>query len=130
MHKNDSDFGFSGALAHKIPRELGGIDHLRVMVGQLNMAGACAILGVHRTTMKRWLDGTRKVPRYAVLALYWHTPWGRGLIDSDHMQALNNLYQQIAYLKAERARLEAALLEYEKFGAFDSANAPVFTIKK
>jgi hypothetical protein len=29
-------------------------------------------------------------------------------------------------LKSEKARLEAALLEFEKYGDFDCANSPVF----
>jgi hypothetical protein len=126
MNKNDPLYNFSGPL--KPEKGLGGVDHLRIIVEQLSVPAACVILGVHRTTLGRWLNGSRKVPRHVVLALYWHTSWGRGLIDSDHMRALNILYNEISFLKSERRRLETALMEYEKYGAFDSANAPVYKI--
>lgn len=108
------------------PRNIGGIEDFRIMVDQLTEVKALRILGVHRTTLRRWLGGYAKVPRHAVLALYWETHWGRAQIDSDRQYVIHLLNQQITFLRKENNRLVAALQEMEKYGDHETANFPVF----
>src|ERR1700739_146585 len=108
------------------PRDLGGLEDFRLMVRELTEDKALKVLKVHRTTLRRWLGGYARVPHCAVLALYWQTHWGRGVIDSDRQYLIHLLNLRISGLIDENNRLVKAMAEYETMGAFDSANSPVY----
>lgn len=133
MNNNDKIFNFSGPLKPDLnfgQKNLYSRNHFSILVNQLGVQACSVILGVHRTTISRWVDGTVQVPRHVVLALYWESPWGRSLVDSDHMRALNLLYNHISSLKDENTALKAAIAEMEKYIDNSAANSPVFDIEK
>jgi len=141
MSKTAKVYSLEGLLERKItdnftchgglraPRDLGGQNDFALLVDQLGLSWCANHLGVHRTTIQRWKDGTVNVPRHVVLALYWQSNWGRALIDSDHMRALSSLYGMIDSLNQTNKALLAALEEMEKHVDRTAANSPVFNFE-
>lgn len=72
-------------------RDLGGPNDFRLMVDELGRAFVIRHLAISRQQLAAWLSPTARVPRASVLALYWETRWGRGLIDSDRQNELDLL---------------------------------------
>jgi|GEM_PF-7118911 len=123
-------FTIKGVNLLTAPKKLGSIYDFRNMVFQLGEAKALLLLGVHRTTLRRWLSGSVKVPRYAVLALYWETSWGRALVDADRQYIIALMNYQIEYLRTENDRLIEAIEALENSRKHDAANFPIFTYRK
>lgn len=61
----------------------------------------------------------------AVLALLWETPYGRGMIDSDHNFEVQLLHRRIQMLEKENARIRASVVEMMRTNDFGCANDPI-----
>ena len=111
-------------------RDLGGPNDFRLMVDELGRAFVIRHLAISRQQLAAWLSPTARVPRASVLALYWETRWGRGLIDSDrqneldllrglvrcHERTLVTLRERVGILEAElRDRARGALSANERW---------------
>jgi transcriptional regulator with XRE-family HTH domain len=83
------------------------------------------VLGVDRSTVSGWIRrGT--APRPAMLAMFWHTTWGRSELTCT---AENEFALQAALrasLEGEIERLRRQLARVLAVADFGSANGPVF----
>ncbi len=104
------------------PNDIWGINAFRILVQQITEPRALALLGVSKALLRRYLTGTSKVPRMAVLALYWESPYGRGMIDADHVTEIGYLHRQIWTLQRENARSRARVAHLLRIGEFGCAN--------
>lgn len=95
------------------------------MVNQLTETKALAVLGVQKSLLRRWLNGTVNVPRMACLALYWETPYGRAMIDSDHLFTVQHLQRRITHLERQNSRYRAQMIRLMQEGRHGSANDPI-----
>lgn len=107
------------------PSDIWGINVFQTMVNQLTETKALAILGVPKSRLRRWLNGTSSVPRMACLALYWETPYGRSMIDSDHQFIVQSLHRRITHLERQNTRYRAHMIRLMQQGMHGSANDPI-----
>lgn len=107
------------------PSDIWGINCFQTMVSQLTEPKALAILGVQKSLLRRWLNGTSKVPRMACLALYWETPYGRAMIDSDHIFSVQLLQRRITHLERQNAKYRANIISLMRTNMYGSANDPI-----
>lgn len=107
------------------PRDMWGINCFQIMVDQLSEPRALHILGITKPVLRRYLSGSLKVPRMAVLALFWETPYGRGMIDSDHNFEVQLLHRRIQHLEKKNARIRALLMDMMRTTDFGCANDPI-----
>jgi len=104
------------------------LPHLSVLIDALTNRHPEAIgrhLGVSAHTVRRWIKA-EQAPRAAMLALFWETRWGLGMLDAE---AVNLVRTHIGLNKAlvrenETLRRRIERLEALSYGA---ANAPTFS---
>ena len=107
------------------PHDIWGINCFTILVNQLSEPRALALLGVSKRVLKNWLSERTPVPRMAVLALFWETPYGRGIIDSDHLYQIQLLTLEKSLLKQENVRIRSLLESTIQTADFGCANDPV-----
>ncbi|OYY63393.1 MAG: hypothetical protein B7Y51_06215 [Burkholderiales bacterium 28-67-8] len=81
------------------------------------------VLGMSRRTIQRY-NATGYAPRYACLAVFWLTSWGRSAV---HTQAHNDAVMMVSYvagLRSQVAQLEARITHLVRIGDFGAANEP------
>lgn len=96
-----------------------------IFVEELGLARACSILDVTPVTVRRWLRGAAKVPRMAVLALYWETQYGRSLIDTDQVNEIRLLYRRMSVLEDQYAKARDIVAGLRRLHT-GTANEPYF----
>lgn len=96
-----------------------------IFVDELGMARACGILDVAPATVRRWLRGAAKVPRMAVLALYWETQYGRSLIDTDQVNEIRLLCRRVSILEDQYAKARDIVAGLRRLHT-GTANEPYF----
>lgn len=107
------------------PKDVYGPNLLRLFVEELG--GAKTVhkhLGVSERTMYHWLSSGR-VPRAAVLALFWETQYGRGHIYADQVNEIRQLYAQVCLLREQYQRAKDIITGLRALHA-GSANEPLF----
>ncbi|PVY92131.1 hypothetical protein C8C95_2996 [Acidovorax sp. 99] len=92
--------------------ELGGVKHVH------------KYLGVTERSVLRWLD-TGRVPRAAVLALFWESKWGRSHIFTDQVNEIRMLYQQLCLVREQYQKAKDIITGLRAMHV-GSANEPVF----
>lgn len=107
------------------PKDMWGIAAFRILVDQAGKAHALWILDITPSLLSRYLNGTSRVPRCAVLALYWESNWGRAVIGSHYQTEARFLHLEIGSLKRENAQLRASVAELLVTGDFGCANDSV-----
>lgn len=87
---------------------------------------AARALGVSPRTVYRWA-AEGQAPRPAALALWWVTPWGWSVLDSEVGHRLHVAAAQVDALRAEltEERAQAARLLRMGYGG-GSANLPIY----
>jgi len=86
------------------PRDIYGPNLMRTFVHQLGGTKSVAkFLQVTERTVSRWLE-TGKVPRAAVLALFWETQYGRSQIFTEQVNEIRLLYRRVCLLQDQYAR--------------------------
>lgn len=106
----------------RTPDDIWGTNAFQAVVDQVSEPRALDILGVRRPLLRRWLSGSVPVPRMAVLALYWESPFGRAMIDSHNVLQMHYQQHEIYRLQKENARLRASIGELVAAGNFGCAN--------
>lgn len=107
------------------PKDVYGPNLLRLFVEELG--GVKAVhkhLGVSERTMYHWLSSGR-VPRAAVLALFWETQYGRGHIYADQVNEIRQLYTQVCLLREQYQRAKDIITGLRVLHA-GAANEPLF----
>lgn len=107
------------------PKNVYGPNLLRLFVEELG--GVKAVhkhLGVSERTMYHWLSSGR-VPRAAVLALFWETQYGRGHIYADQVNEIRQLYTQVCLLREQYQRAKDIITGLRALHA-GAANEPLF----
>jgi hypothetical protein len=115
------------------PHNMYGINVFKIFVDEISIQQAAKILDVTERSIFRWI-ATEKVPKAAVLALYWESKYGRSLIDVEHDREVSSLRGQISCYQSQfrRAKEIIAGLRAMNYG---TANEPfydeggTFTIK-
>ena len=88
----------------KAPRDIYGANLLQAFVHELGGPEKVAkYQHVSERSVWRWLS-TGKVPRAAVLALYWETQYGRSQIFTDQVNEIRLLYRRVCILQEQYAR--------------------------
>lgn len=108
----------------KAPHDMYGINVFRIFVDELSVKQAAKILDVTTATISRWI-ATEKVPKAAVLALYWESKYGRSLIDVEHDREVKDLRGRISCYQSQfqRAKVIIAGLRAMNYG---TANEPFY----
>lgn len=55
------------------PKEIFSTEFFGLMVHEMTMERTTKLLGVHETTVRRWLRGAVPAPRAVFLALFWES---------------------------------------------------------
>ncbi|MFZ4289004.1 hypothetical protein [Variovorax sp. HJSM1_2] len=105
------------------PRDIFGPNVFRIFVKEFGGAKKVAkFLDVGERTVHRWLSEER-VPRMAVLALYWETQYGRSMVHSDQVNEIRLMYRQICILQEQYAKAREIVASVRKLHT-GSANEP------
>ncbi|MGV0959283.1 MAG: hypothetical protein ACOYB1_05540 [Limnohabitans sp.] len=107
------------------PRDIYGPNLLSAFVHELGGAKPVAkFLHVTERTIRRWLE-KGKVPRAAVLALYWETQYGRSQIFTNQVNEIRLLYRRVCILQDQYERAKDIVIGLRKLHA-GTANEPFF----
>lgn len=83
----------------------------------------CKVLNVSRASVYRWLS-VGKMPRSAMLALYWLTSWGQRSIAEDVHERMRLATAMSQAMGREIRSLRSDLDRLSKIGHYGSANDP------
>ncbi|MFZ1499520.1 MAG: hypothetical protein WAT33_06805 [Giesbergeria sp.] len=107
------------------PKNIYGPELLRMFVDELGGPKAVhKYLGVTERTVFHWLSSGR-VPRAAVLALFWESQYGRSQIFTDQVNEIRLLYRQVCMLQEQFQRAKDIITGLRSLHA-GSANEPLF----
>ena len=107
------------------PKDVYGPNLLSLFVKELGgIKTVHKYLGVSERTVYQWLSSGR-VPRAAVLALFWETQWGRGHIYTDQVNEIRLLYAQLNLMQRQYRRATQIITGLRALHA-GSANEPLF----
>lgn len=106
------------------PHDMYGINIFRIFVDELSAKQAAKILDVTTATISRWI-ATEKVPKAAVLALYWESKYGRSLIESEHDREIKDLYGRMNSYKHKFLRA-AEIIAGLRAMDYGTANEPFY----
>jgi hypothetical protein len=107
------------------PRNMYGAGMFRLLYEELGFEKTRKILDVSESTLRRWLRGAIPVPKMAVLALYWESMYGRGLIDAEHTNEMRMVYGKIRSLEDELQHCKEIIAGLRKMD-YGTANEPYF----
>lgn len=106
------------------PPNIYGIDVFNIFLHEVTVKRAAKILDVTERTIWRW-KSEGKVPKAAVLALYWESQYGRSLIDTDHHNETVLLRSRIRILEEQFVRAKD-IITGMKLLNYGTANQPFF----
>jgi len=106
------------------PHDMYGVNLFRIFVDELSIKQAAKILDVTTATISRWI-ATEKVPKAAVLALYWESKYGRSLIDAEHDREVKDLYGRMNSYKHKFLRA-AEIIAGLRAMDYGTANEPFY----
>lgn len=85
----------------KASKSIYGINLFVLFMGEFGgPAEVCKHLGVTERTVKSWIS-KGKVPRMAVLALFWESKYGRSEIFTDQVNEIRWLYRRVCQLQEQ-----------------------------
>jgi len=98
------------------PKNVYGPNLFKIFADELGgPARVAKLLNVTEQTVKRWMlaatvapKDAAKVPRAAVLALYWETQYGRSAMLAEHVNEIRDLYRQNQDLQAQLNRAKTS----------------------
>lgn len=120
---------FWGVFLIAFDRKVGGLDHFKIMVDLFGQERTCEFLDIHRTTLRRILAGKTRLPKAYLIALYWETPWGRSVVDTQNHYALYMANQRIDTYEKLVAQLENSIKTLVMEANHLSANSPVYRMR-
>jgi len=107
------------------PKDVYGINLFRLFLDELGGKKPVATyLNVDYSTITRWLLEDR-VPRAAVLALFWESNYGRSQIFTDQVNEIRQLYARVQLLEGQLERCTRIVAGLRTLHA-GTANEPVF----
>lgn len=107
------------------PKDVYGPNLMHLFVKELGGVKAVyKYLGVSERTVYQWLSSGR-VPRAAVLALFWETQWGRGHIYTDQVNEIRLIYAQLDLLRRQYKQAKEIITGLRALHT-GSANEPLF----
>lgn len=107
------------------PTSIYGPECLRMFMDELGGPKAVhKYLGVSERTVFHWLS-TGRVPRAAVLALFWESQYGRSQIFTDQVNEIRLLYREVCLLREQFQRAKDIITGLRAMHA-GSANEPLF----
>lgn len=106
------------------PTNIYGIDVFNIFLHEITVKRAAKILDVTERTIWRW-KSEGKVPKAAVLALYWESQYGRSLINTDHHNETVLLRARIRILEEQFIRAKD-IITGMKLLNYGTANQPLF----
>lgn len=84
------------------PKNVYGPNLFKIFTDELGgPARVAKLLHVTVPTVKRWMLCSTKVPRAAVLALYWETQYGRSAMFADQVNEIRTLHLHIKTLESK-----------------------------
>lgn len=107
-----------------VPKDIYGINVFRIMLHEIGIKRAMKMLDVSERTIWRWLS-TEKVPKAAVLALYWESSYGRSLIECEMVNEIRMLYKRLTLLQEQYIRAKDIVAGLRRLHA-GTANEPIF----
>lgn len=117
-------------MLYKTPGSLPALSQMLAGLGHPHPTTIARVLGVDVRTVYRW-QAADQAPRPAALALFWLTPWGLSLIDSDLAFSAANARQladararDLQHLAAENQRLQAMAEHHARHGRAANDQAP------
>ena len=90
------------------PNDIWGGNLFKIFAEQVgNPARVAQLLHVTEQTVKRWMGDNSKVPRAAVLALYWETQYGRAHMQADLLNEMQLLRLHIRIVERQFTKAKA-----------------------
>lgn len=117
------------------PRKIYGPNLFKIFADEVGGGPARIAELLHETeeTVKSWMVSAEqppkdaaKVPRSAVLALYWETQYGRGEMHADLINEIQLLHLHIKTLEAKYKKAKEMAEALKSMGTGGSANEPFF----
>jgi hypothetical protein len=109
----------------RAPKDIYGPNLLDAFVQELGgHKNVAKFLHVTERTVSRWLE-TGKVPRAAVLALYWESQYGRSQIFTDQVNEIRLLYRRVCLLQDQYNRAKDIVTGLRKLH-MGTANEAIF----
>lgn len=97
------------------PKDIYGPNLFRMFVDELGgVKSVSKFLEVNERTVWRWLE-TERVPRSAVLALYWESRYGRAQIHTEQVNEIRMLYRRNCLLQDQYTRAKEIVTGILKF---------------
>jgi hypothetical protein len=109
------------------PKNIYGIDLFLLFLHEVTLKRAAKILDVTERTIWRW-KSEEKVPKAAVLALYWESSYGRSLIATDHHNEIVLLRTRIKMLEDQFVRAKDIITGLKLLN-YGTANEPYYDEK-
>lgn len=107
------------------PKDIYGPELLRMFIDELGGPKRVhKYLGVSERTVWHWLSAGR-VPRAAVLALFWESRWGRSQVFTEQVNEIRLLYRQVCILQDQYQKAKDIITGLRAMHA-GSANEPLF----
>jgi hypothetical protein len=108
------------------PKDIYGPNLFKIFADELGgPARVAKLLHTTEQTVKRWMLCSTKVPRAAVLALYWETQYGRSAMFADQVNEIRLLYRHIDILQRQYTRAKDIVTGLRRIQS-DTANEPYF----
>jgi hypothetical protein len=108
------------------PHDIYGSECFRLFMDDIggNSKAISKYLGVSENTLLRWI-ATERVPRAAVLALFWESKYGRSSIFTNQVNEIRLLYREVCLLREQFQRAKDIVTGLRAMHT-GSANEPLF----
>lgn len=106
------------------PKNIYGINVFKMLIHEITIKRAAKILDVTERSIWRWL-AEEKVPKAAVLALFWESHYGQSLIETDQRNEIVILRTRIKMLEDQFIRAKDVITGMRLLN-YGTANEPIF----
>lgn len=109
------------------PQNIYGINVFKMLIHEITIKRAAKILDVTERSIWRWLaDG--KVPKAAVLALFWESHYGQSLIETDQRNEIVLLRARVRILEDQFIRAKDVITGMRLLN-YGTANEPFYDVR-
>ena len=109
------------------PKNIYGVNVFKMLTHEITVKRAAKILDVTERTIWRWL-AEGKVPKAAVLALFWESHYGQSLIETDQRNEIVILRTRIKMLEDQFIRAKDVITGMRLLN-YGTANEPFCDVR-
>ncbi len=106
------------------PKDIYGVNVFKMLIHEITIKRAAKILDVTERSIWRWL-AEEKVPKAAVLALFWESRYGQSLIETDQRNEIVLLRARVRILEDQFLRAKDVITGMRLLN-YGTANEPFY----